>query len=566
MLMSAFSEVVSLGAVIPFLSALGNAASLLREPRLSSFISAFNISSSVQLVNWLAIAFVIITIITNVLRVLTLYFQAHLAARIASDLGCLLYRKVLLQKYDFYCHRNSSDLITLVQSDAGSMGGIVSATLLIAINSFVALSLIVGLFFIDAEVTLTLASILGVIYTALYYWRRSKLFENGQLLTQHGQLQIKVLQESVGGIREVILAGCQEFFQSTYTHSSQTYYRAGASNQTIASSPRYAIEMVAMVAIGLLALTFGRDGDFGQAVPILGSFALGANRLLPTMQQSFSALARMQGCRYPLKRVLQTFRRPIEPLRLGVKPDGLHQSLRLEDVWFRYGVEEDWVLRSLNLSIPARSKIGLVGTSGSGKSTTADLILGLLQPERGTIWVDDQPLIGDRLRAWQLSIAHVPQSIFLSDATIAENIAFGVPPHLIAAEQVAEAARLARLAEFIESLPEGYDTVVGERGIRLSGGQRQRVGIARALYRGAKVIIFDEATSALDNTTEREVMGAIAGLSGELTIILIAHRLTTIKRCDCIFEFSQGQVVASGTYNELLATSPSFQRMATTTQ
>jgi ATP-binding cassette subfamily B protein len=234
----------------------------------------------------------------------------------------------------------------------------------------------------------------------------------------------------------------------------------------------------------------------------------------------------------------------------------------MQNVWFRYREDSGWVLQDLCLTIPAKSRVGFVGTTGSGKSTTADLILGLLKPEKGQILVDDLPLEGERLRAWQLGVAHVPQSIFIADTTVASNIAFGVPEAQIDWDRVIKAAKLAQIADFIESLPEGYHTTVGERGIRLSGGQRQRVGIARALYREAKVIVFDEATSALDNYTERELMSAIDSLSQELTIILIAHRLTTVEKCDRIFEFSQGRVIHSGTYEELLEKSESFRRMA----
>jgi ATP-binding cassette subfamily B protein len=231
-------------------------------------------------------------------------------------------------------------------------------------------------------------------------------------------------------------------------------------------------------------------------------------------------------------------------------------------VWFRYGDDSDWVLRGLDLTIAAKTTVAFVGSTGSGKSTTADLILGLLQPAKGMIWVDGAPLAGDRLRQWQGAVAHVPQQIYLSDSTLAENIAFGVPEQEIDYNQVRRAARLAQSDGFIEGLPAGYETYVGERGIRLSGGQRQRIGIARALYkRGVSVIVFDEATSALDSATEREVMAAIENLSGEFTIIMIAHRLSTVDRCDLVVELSRGRVVAQGNYQELLDQSVSFRQM-----
>ncbi|MFM7561031.1 ABC transporter ATP-binding protein [Cylindrospermopsis raciborskii] len=283
-----------------------------------------------------------------------------------------------------------------------------------------------------------------------------------------------------------------------------------------------------------------------RVIPILGALALAANRLLPALQGCFSSIASLRGNQISLQKVLEKLGMPVDmlPIPQGIgKP--LNQSLQFRNIWFRYSPSTPWVLRDLCLEIKANTTVGFVGTTGSGKSTTADLILGLLQPEKGEILVDGEPLKGERLANWQRTIAHVPQSIFLSDATIAENIAFGVPLAEIDMKRVQEAARLAQIADFIEGREGGYQEIVGERGIRLSGGQRQRIGIARALYKRASVIVLDEATSALDNTTEKEVMAAIEGLSHQLTVILIAHRLSTLEKCDRIFQLDQGQVVKS---------------------
>lgn len=566
MLLSSLSEVMSLGAIFPFLGALTNAQKLLEESQLKPLLIILNVTSATQLVTGLALGFVVITIITNLLRIATLYVQTHLAARIASDISCLVYQRILVQPYSFHAQHNSSDLITLVSTDALAFARVLTPILFIIANSFVIITLVLGLFWINASVAFIATLILATAYGLLYQWRRSTLVQNSHTISHHNQRQVKVVQESLGGIRDVILNGSYQFFQSAYTKSNQIAFSASASNATMSSTPRYTIEMIAMIAIAILALSLGHDGDFSQAIPVLGSFALGANRLLPALQQSFSALTLIQGARASSERILAALNLPVNSLQtcLNSKPVHLQQSLCFKQVWFRYSPSQDWVLKNLNFQISACSSVGFVGTTGSGKSTTADLILGLLKPKQGTILADEEPLEGERLRAWQLGIAHVPQSIFLSDGTIAENIAFGIPSPLIDPAQVESAAQLAKISDFIATLPEGYQTLVGERGIRLSGGQRQRIGIARALYRQASVIIFDEATSALDNTTEQEVMAAIEGLSKKLTIILIAHRLTTVEKCDLIFEFSHGKVTGSGTYQDLLRSSTTFRAMART--
>jgi ATP-binding cassette subfamily B protein len=391
------------------------------------------------------------------------------------------------------------------------------------------------------------------------------LKQNSQVIAQSGQQKIKAVQEGIGGIRDVLLDQSQDFFERVYQEAERVNRQATATNLIIAQSPRFLLEALSLSAIALLALGLGRDGDFSQAVPVLGSFALGAKRLLPAVQEMFATLAAVQGARASLVRVRLALQRSVDPLLaqpVALPPLPLHQELRLANVWFRYGEDLEWVLQNLDLKIAAKTTVAFVGSTGSGKSTTADVILGLLQPERGAVLVDGESLEGLRLLQWQRGIAHVPQHIFLSDGTMAENIAFGVAKDQIDRAQVEKAARMAQIADFIEGLPDGYDSIVGERGIRLSGGQRQRIGIARALYRRASVMVLDEATSALDNATEREVMGAIEALSGELTIILIAHRLSTVERCDLVVELSQGRVVAQGTYGELLERSVSFRQMA----
>jgi ATP-binding cassette subfamily B protein len=297
---------------------------------------------------------------------------------------------------------------------------------------------------------------------------------------------------------------------------------------------------------------------------VLGALALGAQRLLPALQQSYSAWASIAGNHASLDDTIELLDQPLpaELLQPAPAPLLFQKDIQFRGVRFRYANDGPWVLDGLNLVIVKGARVGFVGSTGSGKSTTLDLLMGLLMPTEGELLVDGQPISGIRVKAWQQTIAHVPQSIYLADTTLAENIAFGVPPDTIDLDRVRQAARQAQIADFIESSPEGYQAYVGERGIRLSGGQRQRIGIARALYKQASVLVFDEATSALDNATEQSVMDAIEGLSSDLTILLIAHRLTTVRRCDTIVELEHGQVVAQGSYEQLLECSPSFRSMA----
>ncbi len=564
MVVTSLAEMVSVGAIFPFLSALGNAQQLLDAPRWQPLLGLLQISTPQQLVGVMALGFIGAVGVSNGLRLLTLISQNRLSRAIGADISSQVYHTTLYQPYSFHVQQNSSDLIQIVTSDSPGVTIILSQFLIFITNLLLAPALIVTLLVINWAMAVGSALILGVAYTVIFRSRDRQLRRNSGVIAQTGQQKVKAVQEGIGGIRDVLLDHSQGFFDQAYAQNERRLQQANATNTIIASSPIYVIEFIAMAAIALLALALGRGGDFSQVVPVLGSLALGSRRLVPAVQGLFSSLATIQGTRASLSRVLVALNRPIDPLMKQpvLPPVGVERELQLDGVWFRYGQDSDWVLRDLDLTIAAKTTVAFVGSTGSGKSTTADLILGLLPPEKGQILVDGVPLVGERLRQWQGAIAHVPQQIYLSDSSLAANIAFGIAEDEIDQVQVRRAAKLAQINGFIEGLPAGYDTYVGERGIRLSGGQRQRIGIARALYKNASVIVFDEATSALDNATEREVMGAIEGLSGEFTIILIAHRLTTVEHCDLVIELDRGRVVAQGSYGELMARSTSFQQMA----
>ncbi|UJS05607.1 ABC transporter ATP-binding protein [Cylindrospermopsis raciborskii] len=545
MLLTATSEVISLGAVLPFLGALSNANGVLQNPTFQPLWQKLGVSTTFHLVLWLAGTFGMAVILANILRIITLRSQLRFAAAIASELSCEVYRRVLYQPYSFHVRHSSNELIAGITSDISLVSStILPQTLLLAVNTMIVIALVLSVVIISPGIAIGTAVTLGVSYWILLEVSKRTLAKNSHIITSQNRFLIKYLQEGLGGIRDVILERNQGIFVNSYGQVDRPLRLASANNVLISSVPRYVIEPIAMVAICTIAVVMAyQQEQLARVVPILGALALAANRLLPALQGCFGSIASLRGNQVSLQKVLEKLAMPVDmlPIPQGMgKP--LNQGLQLRNLWFRYSPSTPWVLRDLCLEIKANTTVGFVGTTGSGKSTTADLILGLLQPEKGEILVDGEPLEGERLANWQRTIAHVPQSIFLSDATIAENIAFGVPLGEIDMERVQEAARLAQIADFIEGREGGYEEIVGERGIRLSGGQRQRIGIARALYKRASVIVLDEATSALDNTTEKEVMAAIEGLSHRLTVILIAHRLSTLEKCDRIFQLDQGQV------------------------
>jgi ATP-binding cassette subfamily B protein len=359
----------------------------------------------------------------------------------------------------------------------------------------------------------------------------------------------------LGGIRDVLIDGNQAAYCKIYSNADLKLRRAQGSNFFISSSPRYSMEALGMLLIAGLAYSLSQQANgIENAIPILGALALGAQRLLPVMQQMYSSWASIQGGQASLQDALEFLDQLLPEYAdiHAIHPLPFKHHISLKDLSFRYGSQAPYVIKKLNLTIAKGSRVGFIGTTGSGKSTLLDIVMGLLQPTEGTLEIDNQAITSGNQRNWQVHIAHVPQAIFLSDSSIEENIAFGVPKDKIDYQLVRQAAQQAQIADSIENWPKQYQTFVGERGIKLSGGQRQRIGIARALYKQADVIIFDEATSALDSDTEHAVMQAIENLSESLTILIIAHRLSTLKNCTHVIELSNAGIKQVGSYKDIL--------------
>lgn len=555
MFLASFAEILSIGAILPFLGVLTAPERVFFMPIMQPIISVFKIIDPVQLLLPLTIAFALAALIAGAMRLLLLWASTRLSYATGADFSLSVYRRTLYQPYAVHCSRNSSEVINGISSKTGSAIGIISNMIAI-LSSIVMLSFIlIALMVLDPYIALIVFGGFGSIYFLVIQLTRSRLLLNSQINARESTQVIKSLQEGLGGIRDVLIDGSQATYCQIYFNSDQLLRRAQGNNAFISSSPRYVIEALGMVLIASLAYSLAQhEGGVAKALPVLGSLALGAQRLLPMLQQVYSSWSNIKGGQASLQDALDLLDQPLPSFadQAEFKPLNFNHQICIKQLSFRYGPESPYVLKNINLNIKKGSRVGFVGTTGSGKSTLLDIVMGLLEPTNGLLMIDATTITIANNRAWQAHIAHVPQAIFLADSSVEENIAFGVPKNQIDFERVRQAARQAQIAESIEKWPNQYKTHVGERGVRLSGGQRQRIGIARALYKRADVIIFDEATSALDNETELAVMQAIESLSKDLTVLIIAHRLSTLKNCSQIIELSKGKIKRTFSYQNIL--------------
>lgn len=569
MILASFAEILSIGAVLPFLGALTDPNRVFGYPVVRQLGHAVGVTSADQLLLPATICFCVAAIVAGSIRLLLLWASTRVSFATGADLSDSIYRRTLYQPYHVHIGRNSSSVISGITNKVAVSVNVLSQTLALVSSLILLVSIALALIAIDPVVALIASLAFGSSYGAISLASRRQLRRNSEHIANAQTQVVKALQEGLGGIRDVLIDGTQSVYCDVYSKASQQLRRAMGNNVFIGGGPRFFMESLGMVLIAVLAYGISRQQGGGAAgIPVLGALALGAQRLLPALQQIFNAWAIIAGSQASLEDTIVLLDQPLPIEQTDTVPDRLifEKEICFSGVRFKYTVDGPWVLNGLDLKIPKGGRIGIVGSTGSGKSTALDLLMGLLTATEGALLVDGQRLDSmPSTRAWQKVIAHVPQFIFLADATLAENIALGVPPAQIDLEKVKRVSRQAHVADFIEGRPEGYDAFVGERGVRLSGGQRQRIGIARALYKDADVLIFDEATSALDNATEQSVMDAIEGLDRRLTIIMIAHRLSTVRRCDVVFELENGRVNAQGTFDYLLGHSPTFRQLAALT-
>jgi len=542
MLASGFAEIVSLGAVVPFLTVLVDPQRLMRQPWIRSFAEWYGLTEPAQLLLPMTIFFAGSALAAGLIRLVNLWLSGRVAAGTGSDLSQEAYRRTLYQPYSVHVARNSAAITAAVLTHVDRLiYGVLQPLLLASVSAIVIVALALGLVLIDPRVAFLTALAFGGTYLTISLATNSSLVANGRHQATRSEALVQNVQEGLGAIRDVLLDSSQPYYLARYQNSDWSLRQLRARAELLGGFPRFVTEAAGIAGVAILAYALvTRQGGIAAALPVLGALALGAQRLLPALQQAYASFSQVQTHSASLASVLALLDQPApasKQRRVPAVP--FVDSITLEKCSFRYQPELPLVLDTISLEIRHGERVALVGPTGSGKSTLADILMGLLSPSSGRLLIDGREVAPE---AWQANIAHVPQSIFLADTSIAENIALGIPAAAVDRPRLEAAARQAQIAGFIESLPKGYATTVGERGVRLSGGQRQRIGIARALYKQCPVLVFDEATSALDDATEKSLMDTLDSLSRDLTIIMIAHRLSTTAYCDRVITLSAGSL------------------------
>ena len=574
---SALSSAVMVGSVLPFLAVLADPEKIQTVAVLKWGYETFGFISNYSFLMALGIGSLLVIVLVNLLQILKVYVSNHFVHMRIHSISKRLFSLFLSQPYEFFLDRHSSNITQSILSESGQVVAsfLRPATELLA-SVLTVVSIIGLLIWVDYRVAFGAFILLGGLYALLFRLTRTRLTELGRLRTQYNGERFRLANETFGGIKDIKIAGREATILDDYERPSAGMSEVMAARLLLSSLPPYFIMPLGYGGIILICLLLmdpnayeSGQGNLGNILPVLGVFAFASQRLLPELSRLYQHITQMQSGIGAVTRITEDFARlqqiealpPTPPRALGMK-----HTLHMEDISYRYPNSEKGGITDISLSIKGGEKIGIVGPTGAGKTTFADILLGLLPPATGDFSVDETPISQDNLRAWQQSIGYVPQNIFLADTSIANNIAFGVPAREVDQKRVRHCARLAQLDVFVETqLENGYETTIGERGVRLSGGQRQRIGIARALYHDADMILFDEATSALDNTTEREVMSAINGLPGDKTIVMIAHRLSTVRICDRILVLNHGKMDGFASWDELMETSATFRTLVENT-
>ena len=562
-------EILGVASIIPFMALVGDMTQLQQDTFIAKFYQMSGINSESQFVFVLGICVLIMLFISMIISVFTVWGLSMFANKIGTEIADRLYAHYLNQDWLFHASGSSAQLTKKIATETMRVTGAVLVPLM-QLNSKVILSLLmsISIFVYDPKVATIGLSIFAISYFFLFKGVRNRLNNNGIAISEVNEERFRLMNEGFGGIKDVLLMGRDSDFINRFNKTGKTLAYSQGTNIALAQAPRYFVELLAFGSMILLILYLiaSHNGNLGMILPIISVYAIGTIKLLPAFQQIYSSIAIIKANIPAFESIQQDlYDSPhTGEILKKVEESYLHpkKQISLEKVRFTYPKKQQPALDGLSIEIPINSVIGIVGPSGSGKSTLIDILLGLIEPDQGKLKIDDKIIDDKNCRSWQNTIGFVAQSIFLSEGSIAENVAFGIPNNEIDFKQVEYALKLAHLTELTKSLKEGIHTKVGERGIQLSGGQRQRIGIARALYHKAEVLMFDEATSSLDGITEKMIMEAIHNFSGQKTIILIAHRLKTVQKCHKIFFVDNGKVADQGTYEELINKNEKFKSMS----
>ncbi len=551
-ILNVFAEVVSLGALIPFLGVLVSPEKVFEQGVVKDIAVVFGLQTPTSIVTPLTLLFVGAILLTGVFRI------AHLKATVKVTFGCgadlseKLYQTILNQNYSQHLKLSSASIISgmgKVDVAVNSLSQVVRL-----VSSFIlTISIVAALIYVNPNIALTSFAFFGVAYVLINVAVKARVKSNSVAIAENKTKTIKLLQDGLGGVRDIILDKTQEVFLRLYKDADKELRDAESSNSIIEGSPRFLMEAVGMVFVAMLAYMLSvRDGGIQNSLPLLGMLALSAQRMLPALQQAYNAWTAIKGHQSSLIEVVSLLDLPPE-LGVLVSSEKLSfdNTIQLTDVSFYYSQPSILAVKKINLRLNRGERIGIIGATGSGKSTLIDIIMGLLAPTSGAMSIDGKEITPEIIASWRRNVAHVPQSIFLNDGSIRDNIAFGIKKDKVNEARIKEAARCACITEFVEKMPDGYNSLIGERGVMLSGGERQRLGIARALYKDSEVIILDEATSALDVETEKKVMDSIEALPTRKTVVMIAHRLSTVVNCDIIYVMNNGEIVDYGTYQDI---------------
>jgi ATP-binding cassette, subfamily B, bacterial PglK len=571
-LIMAFLDMLGVASIMPFVAVLANPELVETNAILNAAYNAsqiLGVSTVQEFIFVLGIMVFVMLFVSLSFKASTVYVQARFSLMREYSIGKRLVEGYLQKPYSWFLTRNSADLGKNILSEVN----LVVANVLIPImniiaQSAVSMALLLLLIIVDPMLALTIILVLGLTYSLIFKVTKKLLSRIGKERLENNEARYVAVNEAFGAAKEVKIGGLERFYTQRFAVPAQSYAKNLATANIIGQLPRFALELIVFGGMLLVILILmNQNGSFTSAVPVISLYAFAGYRMMPSLQGIYTSVSQLRFAVAALDALLVELT-SIEPESISSDKNShkkalpLMQDITLNNVTYHYPNTEDPAIKNINLTIAAKSTVGLVGSTGGGKTTTVDLILGLLRPQQGTLEIDGQVINDKNRKDWQSSIGYVPQHIYLADDSVEANIAFGVAPEDIDQVAVERAAKIADLHDFvIKKLPNQYKTKVGERGVRLSGGQRQRIGIARALYLNPQVLVLDEATSALDNLTEQAVMKAVHNLGQEITVIMIAHRLSTIKECDTIFFLENGELTGQGSFNELIQSNERFMAM-----